>query len=59
MLKSGKRVNALYLADPRQNSKKLIYRKTAHAQYKNQESITSGLGARAQYQTMFPENSAR
>ena len=34
-------------------------REIAHAQIKYQESSTSGRGARASYQTMFPEISAR
>lgn len=39
MLKNGKRVNALYLAVPRQYSKKFIYRKATHAQNKNHRAV--------------------
>ena len=37
----------------------LCPRKTAHAQTKYQDNSTSGRGARASYQTMLPEISAR
>ena len=59
------RVNALHLVGPSADISSYAYgmkfssSETAHAQAKHQESSTSGRGARASYQTMFHEISAR